>query len=125
MRLNRTRILSCLFISLTLLISACSSSSNKDSAPSEAPILVSPEDLDSLVMLAIFDLTLKTGVDPDKIETKSTEEFNFSDASLGVAEPGADYAQVITPGYIIMLIADGETYEYHASGERVVQVPTE
>ena len=125
MRQNRTRILSCLFISLTLLISACSSSSNQDSAPSEAPILLSSEDLDSLVMLAKFDLTLKTGVDLDKIVTESTEEFNFSDASLGVAEPGADYAQVITPGYIIMLIADGETYEYHASGERVVQVPTE
>lgn len=125
MRQNRTRIISFLFISLALLISACSSSSNQDSVPSDAPILVSPEDLDSLVMLAKFDLTLKTGVDIDKIETESTEEFNFSDASLGVAEPGADYAQVITPGYIIMLIADGETYEYHASGERVVQVPTE
>jgi hypothetical protein len=125
MRQNRTRIISCLFISLALLISACSSSSNQDSAPGEAPILVSPEDLDSLVMLAKFDLTLKTGIDLDKIETESTEEFNFSDASLGVAEPGADYAQVITPGYIIMLIADGITYEYHASGERVVQVPKE
>ncbi len=125
MRQNRTRIISCLFISLALLISACSSSSNQDSAPSEAQIPVAPEDLDSLVMLAKFDLTLKTGIDIDKIETESTEEFNFSDASLGVAEPGADYAQVITPGYIIMLKADGMTYEYHASGERVVQVPTE
>ena len=125
MREKRTRIIICLIISLTLLISACSSSSNQESAPSEAPILVSPEDLDALVMLAIFDLNLKTGIDPAKIETESTEEFNFSDASLGIEEPGADYAQVITPGYIIILKADGQTYEYHASGERVVQVPTE
>ncbi len=123
MRQNRTRIISCLFISLTLLISACSSSSNQDSARGEAPVPLLPEDLDSLVLLAKFDLTLKTGVDFEKIETESTEEFDFSDASLGVAEPGADYIQVITPGYIIMLKADGQIYEYHASGERVVQVP--
>jgi len=34
-----------------------------------------------------------------------------------------EYTQVITPGYIIMLSSEGEIYEYHASGERVVQVP--
>ena len=123
MREKRIRIISCLFISLTLLVSACSLSSNQESTASEAPDPLSLADLDSLVMLAKFDLTLKTGVDLDKIKTESTEEINFSDASLGVAEPGVDYAQVITPGYIIMLKADGQTYEYHASGERVVQVP--
>jgi hypothetical protein len=33
------------------------------------------------------------------------------------------YAQVITPGYTIVLEVGGETYEFHASGDRVVLVP--
>jgi len=84
-----------------------------------------PEDVDSLVLLAKFDLTLKTGADIEKISVASVEETNFSDASLGVSDPGVDYPAVITPGYIILLKYDGDTYEYHASGERVVQVPAE
>jgi len=88
MRQNRTRIISCLIISLTLLISACSQSPAQDSAPIDVPDPLSSEDIDSLVMLAKLDLTLKTGIDPAKIETESTEEFNFSDASLGIEEPG-------------------------------------
>jgi hypothetical protein len=124
MKPKRTQmILSSLVISLMLLSSACSLSSDQNSDPSEASIPPLSEDIDSLVMLAKFDLTLKTGVDIEKIETVSVDETNFSDASLGVPEPGVEYAAVITPGYIIILNADGDTYEYHASGEKVVQVP--
>ena len=124
MKLKRTQmILSSFVISLMLLSSACSLLSNQDSGSSEAPVPLSSEDIDSLVMLAKFDLALKTGADIEKMDVESVEEFNFSDASLGVPEPGAEYTQVITPGYIIILYAEGETYEYHASGERVVQVP--
>ena len=123
MNLKRTQILlSTLVISLILLSSACSLLPDQNSDPGEAIPPLS-EDIDSLVMLAKFDLTLKTGADIEKIATESVEEFNFSDASLGVPEPGVAYTQVITPGYIIILIAEGETYEYHASGEKVVQVP--
>jgi hypothetical protein len=82
-----------------------------------------PEDLESLVMLAKFDLTLKTGVDIEKITTVSVEEVNFSDTSLGVREPGVEYEQVVTPGLIIILEAAGEEYEYRASGAKVIQVP--
>ena len=82
-----------------------------------------PEDLESLVMLAKFDLTLKTGVDIEKITTVSVEEVNFSDTSLGVREPGVEYEAVVTPGLIIILEAEGKEYEYRASGAKVIQVP--
>ena len=114
-------ILGCLVFFLLLAGSACSLGGGKDSdttLPSELP-----EDVDSLVMLAKFDIMLKTGADIEKISTDSVEETNFSDASLGVPEPGVEYTAVVTPGYIIILKYDGDTYEYHASGERVVQVP--
>lgn len=105
-----------------LILSACSlSGSNQPVEESLPPEL--PEDTESLIMLAKFDLTIKTGVDIEDIATRSIEETLFDDASLGVPEPGATYTAVETPGYIIMLEAGGEMYEYHASGAKVVEVP--
>ena len=110
-----------LFLVLILAgtLSACSLFGGNDQ--SDAPDL--PEDIESLVMLAKFDLTLKTGVEIEDITTVSVEEVNFSDASLGVRQPGVEYEQVVTPGLIIILEADGEEYEYRASGAKVIQVP--
>jgi len=105
-----------------LLLSACSLSGNNQPVEESLPPEL-PEDSESLIMLAIFDLTLKTGVDIENIVTKSIEETLFDDASLGVPEAGVTYDAIVTPGYIIMLEADGDLYEYRASGAKVVQVP--
>jgi len=106
-----------------LLLSACSLSGNQPVEESLPPEL--PEDTESLIILAKFDLTIKTGVDIENIVTKSIKEHLFDDASLGVPEAGVTYDAIVTPGYIIMLEADGDLYEYRASGAKVVQVPTE
>jgi hypothetical protein len=76
-----------------------------------------------VVALARIDLAQKQGIDADSIFVQSVEETEFSDASLGVPEPGVMYAQVVTPGYVIRLIVGGKVYRYHASGDRVVLVP--
>ena len=78
-----------------------------------------------LVEQAVSDLSERLEVDLEEIEVKSVEAAEFSDASLGVPEPGKTYAQVITPGYIIQLEIEGKTYRYHASQSRVVFVPEE
>ncbi|MFO7741722.1 MAG: hypothetical protein R6X31_05335 [Anaerolineae bacterium] len=83
----------------------------------------SSEGRDALVALAVSDLQRHLEVEAERIEVKSVEPKEFSDASLGVPEPGRSYAQVIVPGYVIRLEANGEVYEYHAAGERVVLVP--
>jgi hypothetical protein len=45
----------------------------------------------------------------------------WSDASLGCPQEGMMYAQVITPGYLIVLEAQGQTFEYHTDqGTNVV-----
>ncbi len=85
------------------------------------PVLL--EDTEPLVALAKLDLMQKIDVDPDQIETVSVEETEFEDASLGVPEPGQSYAQMIIPGYIIILKYQDDLYQYHASSQRVVQVP--
>ena len=75
---------------------------------------------ENLVTLAREDLAERADVDPDQIVVQGVEEVEFPDASLGVPEPDKMYAQVITPGYVIRLAVDGDAYEYHAAGERVV-----
>ena len=107
-----------------LLLSACSSGGNNQTVEESLPPEL-PEDTESLVILAKFDLTIKTGVDLENIVTKSIKETLFDDASLGVPETGVTYDAIVTPGYIIMLEADGDLYEYRASGAKVIQVPTE
>ena len=112
-------IITAVILSLVILLSACGGRNTEEAGPP----LELPEDAESLVTLAKFDLTLKTGVNMDNIQTESVEETLFDDSSLGVPQPGAQYDAVVTPGYIIMLNANGEIYEYHASGAIVVQVP--
>jgi len=107
-----------------LLLSACSSGGNNQTVEESLPPEL-PEDTESLVILAKFDLTIKTGIDLENIVTKSIKETLFDDASLGVPEAGVTYDAIVTPGYIIMLEADGDLYEYRASGAKVIQVPTE
>lgn len=80
---------------------------------------------DQLVELARMDLAQRLGISPDEIDVLGVEPTEFPDASLGVPEPGQVYAQVVTPGYVIELSAEGETYHYHASEDRVVAVPEE
>lgn len=78
-----------------------------------------------LVDQAKADLAQRLGAKTDEIEVQTVESAQFPDASLGVPEPGKSYAQVVTPGYIIELVFQGETYRYHSEGQRVVAVPDE
>lgn len=81
------------------------------------------EERDALVAAAVSDLQRHLEVEAAAIEVVNVEPTEFSDASLGVPEPGQAYAQVIVPGIIIRLEAKGEVYQYHGAGERVVLVP--
>jgi hypothetical protein len=62
---------------------------------------------------AIADLAQQSGASPDQIKLISMEAVEWNDASLGCPQPGFMYAQVITPGYKIILEAQGQQYEYH------------
>ena len=62
---------------------------------------------------AVEDLSEQTGVSPGQITLVSMEAVEWSDSSLGCPQPGFMYAQVITPGFKIVLEADGQEYTYH------------
>jgi hypothetical protein len=69
---------------------------------------------EAAVAAAVADLSKQTGVPADQITVDAVEPVEWPDASLGCPQEGMMYAQVITPGYLIVLSAQGQTYEYHA-----------
>lgn len=69
--------------------------------------------MDTLVRAAKNDLARRTGAGIDEISLVSTVPEEWPDASLGCPRPGEMYAQVITPGYGIVLAVRGVEFEYH------------
>lgn len=83
-----------------------------------------PTEAEPAVMAAKRDLASRAGVRAERVEVADFEAVKWSDASLGCPEPGKMYAQVITPGYRVVLKAAGQTYEYHTNrGKRAVLCP--
>jgi hypothetical protein len=99
----------CLLLAAALMLTSCSSPATE---------AVEPED--ALVQRAKADLAKQLGIRQNEITVESVEQREFPDTSLGVPEPGRAYAQVVTPGYVIKLIAGNTVYEYHAKDDRVV-----
>jgi hypothetical protein len=92
--------------------------------PTPPPSKASPEQ-EALASLATSLLAERLGIGVEKIKVQEVTPVAFPDASLGVPEEGQMYAQVVTPGYIILLKHNQETYRYHGAGDRVVFVPDE
>ena len=68
----------------------------------------------SAVSAAVQDLSQKLNVPVSSISVTSVQAYEWPDSSLGCPQPGQMYLQVITPGYKIVLTANGKDYEYHS-----------
>ena len=73
----------------------------------------SPEEQEA-IDLAKAHLADKLGIDEAEVSLVNIEAVDWPNTSLGVPEPGKMYAQVIVPGYKVILSAAGTEYEYHA-----------
>lgn len=92
-----------------------------DTNPTRVVATVIPDPtLLNLVNQAKADLALRANVLPDEIKVKSVQAVEWRDASLGCPAPGEMYAQVITPGYLIVLEAAGQEWRYHTSTTTVI-----
>jgi len=69
------------------------------------------------IRAAKADLAARLQIAPEAVYLLGLERVTWPDASLGAPEPGQDYAQVLTPGYRLVLEADGSLYSYHADKE--------
>ena len=89
------------------------------------PVTPPPASSARAVGAAIADLRERLGLSASAtIAELSLESQDWPDTSLGCPDPEKMYAQVITPGYLIVLASGDTEYEYHTDvGERVGALP--
>ncbi len=81
------------------------------------PSLSTPADPASqrLIEKAKEDLAQRLSISSTQINLVEMTEVEWSDSGLGCPQPGMDYLQVITPGYLIRLEVNARIYEYHSN----------
>jgi hypothetical protein len=91
-------------------------------APTPAATEVEPpaNKAEQAILLAREDLARRLGLAPKAIRLVSVKAVEWSDASLGCPQPGMMYAQVITPGFRVVLEVKRQKYEYHTDAGRFV-----
>lgn len=72
------------------------------------------------VDMSIKELSRQKKVNVDRINIKEVVKRNWGNSSLGCPKSGKLYAQMITPGYLIVLTLDNSDYFYHAGLNKVV-----
>jgi hypothetical protein len=80
-----------------------------------------PEPPPQAALAAAKALAEQLDIPESEVKIVAWESVDWPDTSLGCPEPGMVYAQVVTPGYQILLLARGESFHAHTdrSGERV------
>jgi hypothetical protein len=85
-------------------------------APGAASAVASPSpnsETQAAVDAAVRDAASHLGVASTDLKVVQAEPREWSDASLGCPQPGVMYAQVVTPGYLVVLSGGGKQLEYH------------
>jgi hypothetical protein len=114
-----------------LLFAGCSTSSGGSSALSTPSAQASPSasvsggvsippDAVGVVSEARADAARRTGISEDAWVAERVEARDWPDASLGCPQPGMNYSQVVTPGYLIVLRSGSRALEYHSGGHHAV-----
>jgi len=98
-------------IALTLALAACGSVSTNTPHPDPPYAVVAAE----------RELSEQLDISVDEIDLVSFSREEWPDACLGLAEPDEICAQVIMPGWRVVLTAEGQRYVYRTdvSGEVV------
>jgi hypothetical protein len=68
----------------------------------------------------VSDLAERLAIDADGIVVIELEAVEWPDTGLGCPQPGKLYGQIITPGFRVLLAAEGQVYEYHTDRNQVV-----
>jgi hypothetical protein len=127
---------------LVVLATACRSTSAMpdNSKSGEIPLLSTPKPVDAtdepaasptadspspaaqqkMVDLSRENLSQMLKISIDQIVTVKVESAIWPDASLGCPKKGVAYIQVLTPGFLVRLEAEGEQYLYHTDESEAV-----
>ena len=88
--------------------------------PANGPAVEVPE---AIVAVVKPMLASALGVADSDISVVSTQIIEWPDGCLGTSTPGIACSQIVTPGYLVTLQANGQQYEYHTNGDASVVVP--
>ncbi len=113
----------------TLLLAACGAPSTAPIVPTSPPSVlptVPPSPLNpggdastsgqaAAVANSLNDLAARLTIAASAITVASVEAVDWPNACLGIETPGIMCALVITPGYRVILEANGQQYEYHTN----------
>jgi hypothetical protein len=110
---------------MILMLSACAPRAQATEQPSvtEPPATHISTDLTPAQQLTISTLAQNLSITPDKIKLVSTEAVDWPDSCLGVSTEGIMCSQVVTPGFRVILDANGKKVEYHTNQDASVVVP--
>ncbi|CUS04878.2 conserved exported protein of unknown function [Candidatus Promineifilum breve] len=111
---------------LVALLAACQPAGGQPGAL-EPPVGVTPEasvtpdPAAAFIAAARAHLVGELGIDDSAIALVSAAPAEFSDSCLGLGGPAESCLQAVTPGWLVMLDVDGQTYELHTdeTGEQV------
>lgn len=80
--------------------------------------------MNGIIEKAKVKLAEYLGISKEQIEVISSKQIDWSDTSLGAPEEGMLYAQVITPGYKIVMKVEEVEYAAHTDkeGKQIVLV---
>ncbi|NOX60581.1 MAG: hypothetical protein GXP42_01330 [Chloroflexi bacterium] len=128
--MNRKHLFVPIVMAVALLITACAPLATPTPTPTMPPLKPQdlipgqsgPKDIEAIEQAAQTIASEELGVSPDEVTVMAIEEVQWSDSSLGCPQPGYMYAQVITPGYKILVKVKGQEYAVHtdARGRGVV-----
>ncbi|HKZ71122.1 MAG TPA: hypothetical protein VJ020_13640 [Anaerolineales bacterium] len=77
-----------------------------------------PPGLESLIVEAKQDLAQRLSISVTRISLVKAEVVVWPDSSLGCPQPGMLYKQVPEDGALVILLVEGNVYEYHIGGSR-------
>jgi len=75
---------------------------------------------ETMVQLSIKYLDDKFNLDPAAATVQTVTPMTWPDAALGCGKPGVLYIQAITPGFQILLEADGHVFTFHTDSDDMV-----
>ena len=104
----------CLGSAALLLVVGCGSHATPPPAGTASPSSTATEDARRTAYRAAAKaLSEKINAPIDSIAGVSQDETTWNDSCLGCPQTGENCAQVVTPGYRIVLRVSEATYEYH------------
>ena len=62
---------------------------------------------------AVKDGAMRLGIETARLSVERVEAHEWPNSGLGCPQPGMMYAQVITPGYLVVVAGGGKRLEYH------------